>query len=611
MDREDRVSNRNIRIIAAYVDSKLSDFHTLFNALPYPENEYHSPEEFFLNEDEWTSLNNFERIFRRARNLVNEENFYFNCGASCARLKSWGRFHYFVRVFATPNDGFKRLPFFNKNFNDTKEIEIISPPAYESRSRSFRTILKIDLHSDIDPHKDYIRDPYFRGIISSIPTIWGLKPATIRQVLSPYNPEILFEKEPEFACHGLKAKINGNIMTVSVPGNDTPLKAGKKVILVPEEKNGKKVFLGKYDSLFEAADSRHGQRHEALLITKTVKSNNHVLLQKGDIYMAPYFILDVYYEKMTLFQRLSQLFRFREGTQDTGTELIDTINKLRKSIKAKNDAYQELKEVNTELLKAKEGLNNYAQELELRVEERTRELTKAKDELTNLNRGLEKKVSEQISQLERYNLLRRYLSPKISERILTGDHSFGRGSRRKMMTAVFTDIRGFSSLTDSLEPEEISQLLNNYLTEMIRIVHHFDGTLNKIIGDGILIFFGDPIPFKDHAQRAVKMAISMQEETVKLKDEWQRYGHELAVGIGINTGYMTVGNIGSDAHLDYTVIGNQVNVAARLESLAGPGQILISQRTYSRVKDLVTVEEMGEISVKGIHNGIKTYSVIW
>ena len=256
-------------------------------------------------------------------------------------------------------------------------------------------------------------------------------------------------------------------------------------------------------------------------------------------------------------------------------------------------------------------MNNYAQELEERVEERTRELTEAKDELTNLNRGLEKKVSEQISQLERYNLLRRYLSPKLSERILTGDHSFGRGSQRKMMTAVFTDIRGFSSLTDSLEPEEISQLLNNYLTEMIRVVHHFDGTLNKIIGDGILIFFGDPIPFKDHAERAVKMAISMQEETVKLKDEWQRFGHELAVGIGINTGYMTVGNIGSDAHLDYTVIGNQVNVAARLESLAGPGQILISQRTYSRVRDLVAVEEMGEITVKGIHNDIKTYSVVW
>ena len=333
MDREDRISNRNIRIIAAYVDSKLSDFHTLFNGLSYPENEYRSPEEFFLNEDEWTSLNNFERIFRRARNLVGEDNFYFNCGASCARLKSWGRFHYFVRVFATPNDGFRKLPFFNKNFNDTKEVEIISPPAYESRSRRFRTILKIKLHSDIDPHKDYIRDPYFRGIISSIPTMWGLKPALIRQVLSPYNPEILFEKEPEFAFHGLKAKISGNIMTVTDTVNDHSFTAGKKIILLPEEITGKKVFLGKYDSLFEAGGSRHGERHEALLITKTVKSNNHVLLQEGDIYMAPYFILDVYYERMTLFQRLSQLFRFRESTQDTGTELIDTINRLRKSIK--------------------------------------------------------------------------------------------------------------------------------------------------------------------------------------------------------------------------------------------------------------------------------------
>jgi len=183
--------------------------------------------------------------------------------------------------------------------------------------------------------------------------------------------------------------------------------------------------------------------------------------------------------------------------------------------------------------------------------------------------------------------------------------------QRKMMTVVFTDIRGFSSLTDSLEPEELFQLLSKYHSEMIRIVHNYDGTLNKIMGDGLLIFFGDPIPMDDHADRAVRMAMDMQRKVADLSDEWNRYGHRLGVGIGINSGFATVGNVGSDAYSDYTVIGNQVNVASRLETTAGPGQILISQRTYHMLKEAVKVEEMGDIEVKGTHTPVKVYCVVW
>ena len=146
---------------------------------------------------------------------------------------------------------------------------------------------------------------------------------------------------------------------------------------------------------------------------------------------------------------------------------------------------------------------------------------------------------------------------------------------------------------------------------MIEIIHCYDGTLNKIIGDGLLIFFGDPIAMEDQAERAVRMAIDMQRKVRDLGEEWVQYGYELGIGIGINTGYMTVGNIGPDTHKDYTVIGNQVNVASRLESIARPGQTLISQRTYSKVQDLVEVNEVGDIEVKGIHHPVKTYDVVW
>lgn len=325
--------------------------------------------------------------------------------------------------------------------------------------------------------------------------------------------------------------------------------------------------------------------------------------------MAPYFILDISYDRVSTFHRMSQVWRRGDG-RGSGQELIETINQLRRSMIARNEAYLALEKTNAELIEAKARLDEHNRELENRVEERTSELRKAQQDLLRLNRDLEAKVKEQVTQLERYNELRRYLSPKLAEKILTSEDALGMEPQRKMMTVVFTDIRGFSNLTDSLEPEELFQLLSRYHSEMIKIVHVHDGTLNKIVGDGLLIFFGDPIPMEDHAERAVHMAMDMQKKIADLSDEWNQYGHALGVRIGINSGFVTVGNVGSEAHRDYTIIGNQVNVAARLETSAKAGQILISQRTYSLVKELIEVEEIGVVKVKGIHNPIKTYSVL-
>ena len=179
------------------------------------------------------------------------------------------------------------------------------------------------------------------------------------------------------------------------------------------------------------------------------------------------------------------------------------------------------------------------------------------------------------------------------------------------MSLFFSDIHNFTGVTDVLEPEDLANLLNDYFLHMFSIIDKYEGTLAQMSGDGLYVFFGAPdfTNDKDHAERCVKMAIDMQKRVAALRDEWLQFGHVLGIGIGINTGYMTVGNIGSEMHRDYTVIGNQVNVAARLESKAQKGQILISQRTYSRVEDLVDVEKMGAIEVKGIHNPIMIYNV--
>jgi class 3 adenylate cyclase len=609
VSRIDCISTRNTRIIATYVSCKLGHHETLFEGLPYPNDRYASPDDFFLNEDEWTTLENCRTVLRRGKDLLGEPHFFFQCGASCAGLRSWGRLDYFARVFTSPNDGFKRLPEFNRHFNDTLDFEVLVPPFYDKALGKIRTLLEVRYHDDVDVHKDYIRNPYLRGILSSIPTIWGLKPALVRQPLSPYDPEILFNDEPEFTSFGLDLRSENNHLIIRDPDDGHRKVVGKRVLLTPEFLNGRPVYMGRHCDFAAEALKKSSHHWEALLITETIRNEHRILLRAGEIFKAPCFILDVTYDAFSWKDRISQLFRLQRTHESFAAGLIETINQLRETNEARNIAYQELQKANAELTQARNRLDDYARNLESMVSERTAELHQAKEELLQFNLDLKAKVDKQVKELRRYHELRRYLSPQLSERILSLGSALGAEPLRKMMTVVFTDIRNFSSLTENLEPEELFQLLDTYLSEMTTLVHRYDGTLNKINGDGMLIFFGDPIPLHDHAQRAVMMAVDMQSKAHSLRYEWLQYGHELGLGIGINTGYMSVGNIGSDTHKDYTVIGNQVNVAARLESLAKPGQILISQRTYSRVKDMVGVEEVGHVQVKGLSHPVLTYNV--
>ncbi len=605
------INNRSIKIIAAYVNSRLGAIHSLFEGLSFPKDRFKSPQDFFLNEDEWTTYENYERVFRRAKELIAEPDFYFRCGASAARLRSWGRFHHFVTLFARPSDGFRRLPFFNKNFNDTKEIEVILPPSYDRALRKMRVILRVAFHGDFDPNKDYLGDPYLRGIVSCIPTIWGLPPAIIRQPVHAYDPNVLFLREPEFRPYALAPAMEGDIFTVEDPLTGKRCAAGKRVALEKDLIGGKSICLGRYRDLQSGGCSDSAKDHDAgILITKTIRTDNRVLMAEGEIYGAPYFVLDVLYDRLSIAQRVRHVFRAQDDREDPGNELIQTIERLRENIRERNETYSALEKSNDELKQARALLDEYAKGLEKKIEERTCSLQEAREELLRLNSELEIRVKQQVDQLQRYSELRRYLSPKLTEQILAGNHSFATELRRKEMTVVFTDIRGFSALTDSLEPEEVFHLLNKYIAEMISIVHAHDGTLNKIVGDGILVFFGDPIPMDDHAERAVRMAVAMQRKVSELSEEWKRLGHELGIGIGINTGFMTVGTIGSESLRDYTVIGTQANVAARLVSRAAAGQTLVSHRTYSRVRELFESQELGEITVKGVHSPVKTYLIL-
>jgi adenylate cyclase len=187
-------------------------------------------------------------------------------------------------------------------------------------------------------------------------------------------------------------------------------------------------------------------------------------------------------------------------------------------------------------------------------------------------------------------------------------------SYRKKLTVFFSDIQGFTELTDSMEAEPLSQLLNEYLGAMATIASTYGGTIDKFIGDGIMIFFGDPESRgeREDAIACVEMAVAMRQRVRDFQQQWLDRGvsRPLHVRMGINSGYVTVGNFGSEDRLDYTIVGGQVNAASRLEAAAEPDEILISHETWALVNDHVQCEPVGEIRVKGLAYPIRTYRVI-
>jgi len=242
-----------------------------------------------------------------------------------------------------------------------------------------------------------------------------------------------------------------------------------------------------------------------------------------------------------------------------------------------------------------------AEEALLEAKRRTEEASKL---VAEKNRMLES-LSKQLS---------KYLSPQVYASIFSGEQSVEIASKRKKLTVFFSDIADFTGTTDSLESEELTDLLNHYLTEMSKIALDFGATIDKYVGDAIIAFFGDPETrgVKEDARTCVNMAIAMQRRMRELRSEWLDMGLEnpFEVRIGINTGFCTVGNFGSADRMDYTIIGNEVNLAARLESLAEVGGILLAHETHALVKDTVLAEEGDALTVKGFAKPVRTYRVV-
>jgi adenylate cyclase len=241
-------------------------------------------------------------------------------------------------------------------------------------------------------------------------------------------------------------------------------------------------------------------------------------------------------------------------------------------------------------------------ELHDTVAQQAAQLKEQTEQLSSWNRLLE---------IERVGRLQRFLAPQVAQMIAASDgQEAALASHRREVTVVFCDLRGFTSFTETSEPEEVMGVLHDYHSSLGELIFRYEGTLDRFAGDGIMIIFNDPIPCADHTERAVHLALDMRDRVEALSKQWRRRGHTLGFGVGIAAGYATLGQIGFEQRREYTAIGSVINLASRLCDEARPGQIVVGQRAFSAVEQHVESAPIGELTLKGFAKPVAAYEIL-
>jgi len=231
-------------------------------------------------------------------------------------------------------------------------------------------------------------------------------------------------------------------------------------------------------------------------------------------------------------------------------------------------------------------------------------------ELAGWNRSLEERVAAQLGEIEKVGRLKRFLAPQLAEMIVSSGDEGILESHRRDIVVVFCDLRGYTAFAETGEPEEVWSVLREFHAAVGPLVTRFEGTLDHFSGDGLMVYFNDPLPCPDPAERAVRMAVEMRAAVGELMSGWRRRGFELGFGIGVAQGYATLGRIGFEERVDYTAIGTVTNLAARLCGEARDGQILLSKRVAAAVEGNVSLAEIGNLALKGLSQAVAVYNVL-
>ena len=254
--------------------------------------------------------------------------------------------------------------------------------------------------------------------------------------------------------------------------------------------------------------------------------------------------------------------------------------------------------------------NRILEALYSEIRDKNRQVEEQAAQITEWNSRLETRVAEQVAQIGQMSKLTRFLSPKVSELIMAGDADDHLKTRRREITVVFVDLRGFTGFTETAEPEEVMGVLREYHAELGRAIIAHDGTIEHFAGDGVMILFNDPVPVEDHEMQAIRMTLRMRDSMAILSQRWKKRGYALGFGVGIAGGYATIGTIGFEGRLDYGAIGTVTNLAARLCGEAGDGQILISPRIFSKTEMQIEVDTVGELALKGFQRPVLAHNVL-
>jgi class 3 adenylate cyclase len=232
------------------------------------------------------------------------------------------------------------------------------------------------------------------------------------------------------------------------------------------------------------------------------------------------------------------------------------------------------------------------------------------EEMARWNATLEQRVAAQVDELARVGRLKRFFSPQVAELIITGGTDNPLNAHRREITVVFLDLRGFTAFAETAAPEDIMAVLGEYHAEMGQLILAHEGTLERFTGDGMMVFFNDPVPLPDPAARAARMAVAMRERVDDLRARWQKQAWDLALGIGIAQGYATIGAIGFEGRWDYAAIGTVTNLASRLCDEARGGQILVSPRVAAAVEDVAELEPVGPVTLRGLLRPVPVHNVV-
>jgi len=309
--------------------------------------------------------------------------------------------------------------------------------------------------------------------------------------------------------------------------------------------------------------------------------------------------------------RAADFHLYQEG-EATWVILLDVTPERNRAQRMQQRAYDMTlaQEREAQLNRRLEAANAALIETQRELEAAHAEVRAQAAELARWNKTLEERVAAQLAEIERVSRLKRFLAPSLAELIVSSGDESVLASHRRDIAALFCDLRGFTAFAESAEPEEVMELLQGYHATLVPLIQSFEGTLDRFVGDGMMVFFNDPLPCPNPAERAVRLAVAMREAAGGLSAAWRRRGYDVGFGVGIAQGFATLGQIGFEGRLDYSAVGTVVNTAARLSDAAKDGQILVTSRVAAAVAEIADLVDIGTLAVKGLARPLAVSNVV-